>query len=87
MLVKFKDQLSAESGNGAVNKPPFTIKASHLDKNFQLCYPQPTAGNNTPYTIDRSSEGGWKLRGTRVFDVCENGQPTKYRVFAEKMAT
>lgn len=85
MLVKFKDQLSAGSGDGAVKQPPFVIKASHLDKNFGLCYPLPVDGNNAPYTIDRPSDGGWKLQGTRIFDVCENGKPTRYRFFAERI--
>jgi len=87
MLKKFRDMLSGGSGDGAVKSPPYAIRASDLDKNFALCYPQPTDGNNTPYTIDRSSDGGWKLRGTQIFDVCENGQPQKYQFFAEKLAT
>jgi hypothetical protein len=44
-------------------------------------------GNNAPYTIDRPSDGGWKLRGAKIFDVCENGKPVKYRVFAERLVT
>lgn len=87
MLKKFRDMLSSGSGDGALKSPPYAIRAGDLDKNFSLCYPEPTDGNNTPYTIDRTSDGGWKLRGTQIFDVCENGQPQKYRFFAEKLAT
>ena len=86
MLKQFKDMLSKGSGGDAVNGPPYAIKASDLDTNFQLCYPLPVDGNNAGYTIDRSADGGYKLRGQRIFDVCENGKAVKYRLFAERLA-
>lgn len=85
MLRKFREMLTGGSGDGAVKLPPYTLKAGDLDHNFRLCYPLPTDGNNAPYTIERASDEGFRLRGQRVFDVCENGKPQKYRFFAEKM--
>jgi hypothetical protein len=85
MLTKFKDMLAAGRGEDAVKRPPYTIRAGDLDKNFGLCYPLPVDGNNAGYTIDRSVEGGYRLRGQRIFDVCENGEPVKYRLFAERL--
>jgi hypothetical protein len=86
MLKKFKDMLSAGSGEDATKSPPYALKASDLDKNFELCHPLPVDGNNAGYTIDRSATGGWRLKGQRIFDVCENGQAVKYRFFAERLA-
>ena len=86
MLKQFKDMVSKGSGDDAVNGPPYAIRASDLDKNFELCYPLPVDGNNAGYTIDRSADGGYKLRGQRIFDVCENGKAVKYRLFAERLA-
>ena len=86
MLKKFRDMVAAGSGDGAVKQPPYVIKAGDLDKNFELCYPLPVDGNNAGYTIDRSADGGYKLHGQRIFDVCENGKAVKYRLFAERLA-
>ena len=86
MLKKFRDMLSAGSGDEAIKQPPFVISASDLDKNFGLCYPLPTEGNNAPYVIERPSDVGYRLRGKMIFDVCENGKPVKYRFFAERLA-
>ena len=83
MLKKFRDMLAGGSGADAVNRPPYAIKAGDLDHNFGLCYPLPTDGNNAGYTIDRSVQGGYRLRGQRIFDVCENGAAVQYRFFAE----
>lgn len=85
MLAKFKEMLATGGGQDGAKKPPYTIKAGDLDKNFGLCYPLPVDGNNAGYTIDRSVSGGYRLRGQRIFDVCENGQPVKYRFFAERL--
>jgi hypothetical protein len=85
MLRKFRDQLAIASGDGAIKAPPFVIRASDLDKNFGLCYPMPVDGNNAAYTIERPSEDGFRLIGNKIFDVCENGQPVKYRFFAERL--
>jgi hypothetical protein len=85
MLKKFRDMLMAGSGSGALKSPPFVIKASDLDKNFGLCYPLPQEGNNAAYVVERPSDDGFRLKGTRVFDVCENGKPVKYLFFAERL--
>jgi hypothetical protein len=85
MLRKFREQLSAASGDGATKVPPFVIRASDLDKNFGLCYPLPQEGNNVPYKIVRTSDEGWRLEGGTILDVCENGNPVKYRFFAAKV--
>ena len=85
MLKKFRDMLAGGSGDDAVKRPPYAIKASDLDHNFGLCYPLPTDGNNAPYTIERLSDGGFRFRGQRIFDVCENGVPVQYRFFAERL--
>jgi hypothetical protein len=85
MLKKFRDMLGGGSGDDAVKRPPYAIKASDLDHNFGLCYPLPTDGNNAPYTIERLSDGGFRFRGQRIFDVCENGVPVQYRFFAERL--
>jgi hypothetical protein len=86
MLQKFRDQVSAGS-SGSATTPPFVLRARDLDKNFGLCYPLPLTGNNAPYIIDRPSEDGWKLVGNKIFDVCENGKPVKYRFFASALET
>lgn len=83
MLKKFRDMLSGQS----LQEPPFALKAADLDKNFGLCYPMEMGGDNAPYTIERSGDEGYKLRGTKPFDVCENGQPVRYLFFAEIMPT
>ena len=83
MLKKFSEMLAAGSGGGNLNQPPYAIKAGDLDKNFELCHPLPVDGNNAAYTIDRSVDGGFRLRGQRIFDVCENGKAVQYLFFAE----
>jgi hypothetical protein len=85
MLKKFRDMLAGGSGDDAVKRPPYALKASDLDHNFELCHPLPVDGNNAAYTIDRSVAGGFRLRGQRIFDVCENGLPVQYRFFAERL--
>lgn len=72
------------SSSGDLKQPPFAIRAADLDKNFSMCFPRPTDGNNAPYRIDWGGNEGWALRGEKVFDICENGKPVKYRFFAEK---
>ena len=83
MLKKFSEMLAAGSGGKNLNQPPYAIKAGDLDKNFELCHPLPVDGNNAAYTIDRSVDGGFRLRGQRIFNVCENGRPVQYLFFAE----
>lgn len=82
-LVKFKEQLSGEDEKS----PPYALRASDLDKNFALLQLKKPDGNNSPYEILRPSSEGFTLQGARIFDVCENGQPVKYRVFASRVAT
>jgi hypothetical protein len=82
MLVKFREQLAASTGDGALTQPPYALRARDLDKNFGLCYPIPFDGGGGAYSIERPSDGGYYLKGTKVFDVCENGQPVRYRFFA-----
>jgi hypothetical protein len=84
MLKKFRDQLVSSGGDGATKSPPFVIRARDLDQNFALCYPLPQDGNSAPYIVVRSSNEGWRLEGAKIFDVCENGKPVRYRVFASK---
>lgn len=76
MLHKFSKEINGKSVTG----PPFVISAGKLDKNFSICYLLPADGNNTDYTIDRSVDGGYKLKilpdrpstGTHVLG-CVNG--------------
>jgi hypothetical protein len=82
MLVNFSSQLAGGSGGGALSQPPYALRAGDLDKNFAMCYPIPLDGNNRAYTIERPSDTGYYLKGGKVFDVCENGQPVRYRFFA-----
>jgi hypothetical protein len=84
-LHKFKNDLTAGTGEGAVKQPPFVIRARDLDSNFSMCFPMPIDGRNAPYVIERSADNYWRLRGGKEFDVCENGKPVKYKVFAERM--
>jgi hypothetical protein len=87
MLCKFREQVSGSGGDNATKTPPFVIRASDLDKNFALCYPLPQEGNNTAYTVVRSSDEGWRLAGGKIFDVCENGKAVRYRFFAESVTS
>lgn len=85
MLHKFKSDLSGGTGNDATSRPPYTIRARDLDKNFAQCYPVPQDGDGgAPYIIRRVSDEGYSLEGASVFDVCENGKPVKYRFFAAR---
>lgn len=87
MLRKFREQVSGSDGDNATKKPPFVIRASDLDKNFALCYPLPQDGDNPAYVVVRSSDEGWRLSGNKIFDVCENGKPVRYRFFAERVTS
>jgi hypothetical protein len=85
MLHKFKNELTAGSGDGATSAPPFVIRARDLDGNFSKCYPVPTDGGGFAYDVVRSSDEGYRLVGRKIFDVCENGKAVKYRFFAERL--
>lgn len=65
-------------------RAPNAISAGSLDKNFRACLPLDSTGNNEPYKVV-ADESGWKLQGTFIFDVCENGQPRRYRFFAQRI--
>lgn len=83
MLTQFGKMLSGTD----TKDPPFALRASDLDNNFGLCYPRPVDGNNHPYRVDYGGKKeGWTLVGTKIFDVCENGQPVRYQFFAKKIA-
>lgn len=63
---------------------PNAISAGALDKNFRACLPLESTGNNMPYIVV-ADDSGWTLEGALVFDVCENGQPRRYRFFAQRV--
>ena len=83
MLHEFKNDLS---GNDTA-APPFVIRASNLDKNFQIVSIMESSGNNSPYRVVRPAggDGPYKLEPQKVFDVCENGKPVKYAFFASRV--
>jgi hypothetical protein len=66
------------------SQPPNAISTGALDKNFRACLPVESTGNNEPYKVI-ADDAGWRLEGALVFDVCENGQPRRYRFFAQKV--
>jgi hypothetical protein len=80
-LHKFQRDLAGNS----LKSPPYVIRAKDLDGNFDLCFPRPIDGDNAPYIIERRGDGGWILRGSKIFLLCENGKPIRYRLFAEKV--
>lgn len=84
-LVKFTRLLNRVLAPGAVGEPR-TISAKHLDNNFVTCYPKPLRGQGgEPYKI-RYEERGWTMEPTMEFDVCENGEPAKYRFVAQRQS-
>lgn len=74
----------ARRGGGDPGRPPHAISAGALDKNFRACLPVDGTGTNEPYRVVADGNG-WRLEGTFVFDVCENGQPRRYRFFAQRL--
>ena len=83
--IKFAEQ-AARPGNPKSGGPPYQIRGADLDANFKKASPTSDTGNDTSYRVNES-KSGWRLVGTKVFDVCENGQPVKYRFFAQREAT
>jgi hypothetical protein len=83
-LHKFSDD--ARKSSKDPSQAPNAISAGALDKNFRACLPLETTGNNEPYKVI-ADENGWRLDGTLVFDVCENGQPRKFVFFARKIGS
>jgi len=81
-LHKFVDDAKKTSTDPG--QPPNVISAKALDGNFAMCAPMPTTGPNQPYTVIQE-ESGWKLEPTLEFMVCENGEPRRYRFFAQKV--
>jgi hypothetical protein len=62
------------------------VSAGKLDRNFSRCYPKEWDGNEKPYNL-KPEEDGWLLEFERqTFDVCENGSPVQYTVFATRSA-
>ena len=83
--IKFAEQ-AARRGDPKSGGPPYQIRGADLDANFKKASPTSDTGNDTSYRVNES-KSGWRLVGTKVFDVCENGQPAKYRFFAQREAT
>jgi hypothetical protein len=86
MLPGYMHSFASDARKASNNpsQPPNAISGGALDKNFRSCLPLESTGSNEPYKVI-ADENGWRLDGTMVFDVCENGQPRKYRFFAQKI--
>lgn len=80
-LEKFSDDLQ---GGNDPNSPPSVISAGKLDRNFARCSPVPQDGDAAPYKVDKTDDG-WKILPAVEFDVCENGEPVKYKFLAERV--
>lgn len=74
----------ARKTSGEPGRPPNAISGGSLDKNFRACLPVESTGNNEPYKVV-ADESGWRLEANLIFDVCENGQPRRYRFFAQRI--
>jgi hypothetical protein len=83
--IRFADQ-AARRGDPRSGGPPYQIRGADLDANFKKASPASDTGNDTSYRVSESQDG-WRLVGTKVFDVCENGRALKYRFFAQREAT
>lgn len=83
-LHLFREDLKKNPMPGE-NAPPVGIRARDLDENFAKVSPSTEDEGTTKaaYSIEPTKEG-WKLKGAKVFDVCENGQPVRYRFVAVK---
>jgi hypothetical protein len=81
-MHKFSED--ARKSSREPGEPPNAISAGALDKNFRACLPVESTGTNDPYKVVADADG-WKLEGMLIFDVCENGQPRRYRFFAQKI--
>jgi len=81
-MHKFSED--AKKTSNKPGAPPNAISAGALDKNFRACLPVESTGTNEPYRVVADGDG-WKLEGTYVFAVCENGQPRRYRFFAQRL--
>jgi hypothetical protein len=84
ILHKFADDARKSSDKPLA--PPNAISAKALDGNFTACSPLKATGPNRPYIV-RQTKDGWELDPTVDFLICENGQPRRYRFFAQKVAT
>jgi hypothetical protein len=83
-MHSFEEDAKKSSDNP--NSPPNSISGGSLDKNFVACLPKKQDGSNAAYKI-KADKSGWILQPTVIFEVCENGQPRKYKFFAEKVGT
>jgi hypothetical protein len=84
VLHKFTEDARKTSADPA--QPPNVISAKDLDGNFTACSPLPATGANQPYKVLQEKDG-WKLEPTLDFLICENGQPRRYRFFAQKVGS
>lgn len=85
-LHKFERDLANRPTKGS-NAPPVSIRAKDLDGNYKkVTVIRPT--NNVASLPDyepRYKKDGTELRFAAAdFDVCENGQPVKYRLLGQK---
>ena len=86
-LHKFKDDLKNRPGPGS-NAPPVSIRAKDLDENYKKVTAVVHTNNAAGYVPDYVPK--YKKDGTELrfwgyeFDVCENGQPEKYRLLGQK---
>ena len=86
-LHKFERDLKNRPGPGS-NAPPVSIRAKDLDENYKKVTAVVTTNNEAGYVPDydpKYTKDGTELRFWGYeFDVCENGQPVKYRLLGQK---
>lgn len=80
-LKKFSE-LAKQRGTD-FTKPPYRVPAKDLDENFKKLTPMQQEGSQRPYTVEFTEEG-WELKPEVLFDVCENGAPTKFKFLCQK---
>ena len=83
-LHSFERDLTNKPGDGS-SAPPRSIRAKDLDGNFKKVTLLPDTSETPAYTVEYTADGTkLKLEG-KEFDVCENGQPAKYKIPATKV--
>ena len=86
-LHKFRDDLKNRTAPGS-NAPPVSIRAKDLDENYKKVTAVVPTNNEAGYVPDydlKYTKDGTELRFWGYeFDVCENGQPVKYRLLGQK---
>lgn len=83
-LHLFVEDLKKKPGRGDYG-PPRTIRAADLDENYKKVTLLESNEQPKAYTVEYTKEGTRITLGTQEFDVCENGQPVKYRMVATKV--